>query len=222
MTTVLDLRSTLSFLDNLGKNNTKAWFDTNRGAYEEARDRFAQFIDHLIDALRDSDQLHGLSAKDCIARINRDTRFAKDKSPYKTNLSAAIAPGGRKSEKLGYHVAVEPAGQSMIAGGLYMPTAAQLAKYRQAVDQNATELKMIAHDTTFTHAFGTIEGEKLTTAPQGFSRTHPEIELLKLKQVVVVHHFADTDVIAPDFFGQVVNVCQAMKPFLDYLNRVLQ
>src|SRR6266542_6529831 len=125
MTTVLDLRSTLSFLDNLGKNNTKAWFDTNRGAYEEARDRFAQFIDHLIDALRDSDHLQGLSARDCIARINRDTRFSKDKSPYKTNLGAMIAPGGRKSEQLGYHIYIGPAGQSLIAGGLYMPTAGQ-------------------------------------------------------------------------------------------------
>jgi len=222
MTTMLDLGPTLSFLDDLGKHNTKAWFDTHRAAYEEARDRFAQFIDHLIGALRDSDQLHGLSAKDCIARINRDTRFAKDKSPYKTNLSAAIAPGGRKSEQLGYHIAVGPHGQSMIAGGLYMPTAEQLAKFRQAIDQDATELKTIAHDTTFTHALGTIEGEKLATAPQGFSRTHPEIELLKLKQVVVVHHFADTDVVVPDFFDQAVNVCHAMKPFLDYLNRVLQ
>jgi uncharacterized protein (TIGR02453 family) len=222
MTTMLDLRPTLSFLDNLGKNNTKAWFDTHRSAYEEARDHFARFIDQLINALRVSDQLHGLSAKECIARINRDTRFAKDKSPYKTNLSAAIAPGGRRSEQLGYHIAVGPHGQSMIAGGLYMPTAAQLAKFRQAIDQDATELKAIARDTIFIHAFGTIEGEKLATAPQGFSRTHPEIELLKLKQVVVVHHFADTDAVTPNFFDQAVTVCHALKPFLDYLNRVLE
>jgi uncharacterized protein (TIGR02453 family) len=222
MSAPLTLRPTLNFLDDLGKHNTKAWFDTHRAAYEEARDLFAQFIDHLIDALRVSDQLQGLSAKDCIARINRDTRFAKDKSPYKTNLSAAIAPGGRKSEQLGYHIAVGPHGQSLIAGGLYMPTAEQLAKFRQAIDQDATALKRIANDTAFTHAFGTIEGEKLATAPQGFSRTHPEIELLKLKQVVVVHHVADTDVLAPDFLEQAVNLCKAMKPFLDYLNRVLQ
>src|SRR5262245_4119185 len=220
MTTMHDLHPTLSFLDNPGRNNTKAWFDTHRSAYEDARDRFAQLIDQLIDALRVSDQLYGLSAKECIARINRDTRFAKDKSPYKTNLNAMIAPGGRKSETLGYHIAVGPHSQSLIAGGLYMPTAEQLAKFRQAIDQDATALKTIARDKTFTEAFGTIEGDKLATAPQGFSRTHPEIELLKLKQVVVVHHFADTDVVAPEFFDQAVNVCKAMKPFLDYLNGV--
>ena len=222
MSTPLTLRPPLNFLDDLSKHNTKAWFDTHRAAYEEARDQFMRFIDYLIDALRDADQLQGLSAKDCIARINRDTRFTKDKSPYKTNLSAAIAPGGRKSEQLGYHIAVAPHGQSLIAGGLYMPTTEQLAKFRHAIDQDATALKRIANDTTFTHAFGMIEGEKLATAPQGFSRTHPEIELLKLKQVVVVHHVADTDVLAPDFLEQAVNLCKAMKPFLDYLNRVLQ
>jgi len=222
MSTTLNLRPVLSFLDDLGKHNTKGWFDANRVAYEDARDRFAQLIDHLIDALRDSDHLQGLSAKDCIARINRDTRFSKDKSPYKTNLGAMIAPGGRKSEQLGYHIAIGPAGQSLIAGGLYMPTAEQLAKFRQAIDQDAQELKHIARDKTFIHYFGTIEGEKLTTAPQGFSRTHPEIELLKLKQVVVAYRFADTDVVAPDFSDQAVHVCQAMRPFLDYLNRVLQ
>jgi uncharacterized protein (TIGR02453 family) len=137
MSTTLNLRPILGFLGDLAKNNTKGWFDTNRVAYEEARDRFAQFIDHLIDALRDSDHLQGLSAKDCIARINRDTRFSKDKSPYKTNLGAMIAPGGRKSEKLGYHIYIGPAGQSLIAGGLYMPTAEQLAKFRQAIAQDA-------------------------------------------------------------------------------------
>ena len=103
-----------------------------------------------------------------------------------------------------------------------MPTAEQLAKFRQTIDEDAHELKRIVGNKTFISYFGTIEGEKLMTAPQGFSRTHPEIELLKLKQVVVARHFADTEVIASDFPDQAVRVCQAMRPFLDYLNRMLQ
>ena len=97
-----NLHPILTFLDELSQHNQKAWFDMNRAAYQEARDTFESLIDTLIDELRASDQLQDLSAKECIARIHRDIRFSKDKSPYNTNFSAMIAPGGRKSTQQGY------------------------------------------------------------------------------------------------------------------------
>ncbi len=222
METAINLGPTLSFLDNLSKHNNKAWFDKNRPAYEDARDMFERFISYLIDELRASDHLQGLLARDCIARINRDIRFAKDKSPYKTNLWATIAPGGRKATRLGYHISVGPQRQSLVAGGLYMPTPEQLTRFRQAINKDAAGLKMITRAQAFVEYFGRIEGEKLKTAPQGYNRAHPEIELLQLKQVTVVHYFSDDEVLAHDLPKQVVTVCRAMKPFLDYLNGVLQ
>lgn len=222
MKTMIDLDQILSFLDDLGKHNHKAWFDKNRAAYEEARATFEQLIDHLINELRASDNLQELSAKECVGRINRDIRFSKDKSPYKTNLGAMIAPGGRKSTRLGYHVSVGPQGHSLIAGGLYMPSPVQLTKFRQAIDRDGAGLKKLTRAKVFVEYFGKIEGERLKTAPQGYDRTHPDIELLQLKQVTVVHHFSDKAVLARDYPIQVVKVCRAMKPFLDYLNDVLQ
>ena len=89
--TTFNLHPILTFLDELSQHNQKAWFDMNRAAYQKARDIFEGLIDTLIDELRASDQLQGLSAKECVARIYRDIRFSKDKSPYTTNFSAIVS-----------------------------------------------------------------------------------------------------------------------------------
>jgi uncharacterized protein (TIGR02453 family) len=222
MDTSLNLKPILSFLGGLGTHNNKAWFDQNRPAYEDARETFGQFIDHLIDEFRDSDHLQGLTSKDCIFRINRDVRFSKDKSPYKTNFGALIGPGGRKAMQQGYYISIEPQGRSMVAGGLYMPTPEQLTRFRQAIDRDAAQLKKITRAKPFVDHFGAIEGERLKTAPQGYDRAHPDIELLRLKQVTVLHHFADKEIVAQEFHAQVVTVFRAMKPFLNYLDDILQ
>ena len=218
--TAIDLTPILDFLDELRHHNNKAWFDQNRPAYETARETFERFIDAVIDEFRSADQLHDLTAKDCIFRLNRDVRFSKDKSPYKTNLGALIGPGGRKSMQEGYYISIEPEGKSLIAGGWYMPEAAQLAKFRKAIDRDASILKKIMRAKAFVTYFGSVEGEKLKTAPQGYDREHPEIELLRLKQITVMHHVSDQAVTAADFPRQTVAVCRAMRPFLDYLDSI--
>ena len=221
MTDPINLKPLLRFLDQLGKNNNKAWFEAHRAEYETGRAEFERFTAYVIDQLRDSDGLGTLSAKDCISRINRDIRFSKDKSPYRTNLWAEIAPGGRKATRLGYHISVGPGGHSIVAGGLYMSTPEQLARFRRAIDQDAAAFKKVVGARAFVQTFGSVEGERLKTAPQGYDRAHPEIELLQLKQVTAVHRFTDAQVTEPEFPQQVVVTCGAMRPFLDYLNEVL-
>jgi uncharacterized protein (TIGR02453 family) len=216
--TTFDFRSTLSFLDDLSQNNYKAWFDSHRPDYEIARDTFLSFLDHLIDELRESERLQGLSARECVMRINRDIRFTKDKSPYNTSLSAMVAHGGRKSGWQGYYISIGPRDRSLIAGGLYLPTPEQLSGFRRAVDQGAAELKQIIQAPAFVEQFGGIEGERLKTAPSGYAREHPEIDLLRLKQVTAVRRYSDNAVLAPDFPGQALKACRAMKQFLDYIN----
>lgn len=212
----------LNYLDNLSQNNFKTWFDAHRADYETARKIFNDFIDYLIDELRMSDNLQALSAKDCVTRIYRDIRFTRDKSPYHTNFSAIIAPGGKKSPEQGYYVSIQPHDQSLIAGGLYMPDPQQLERFRQAIDQDAAEFKDITVDPAFVEQFGKIEGERLKTAPKGYDRAHPEIELLQLKQVTAMHHTSDQQVLAVDFPEMALAVCRVMKPFVDYLNGVIQ
>ncbi len=221
MTATIQLDLALRFLSELSQNNTKAWFDQNRPAYGSARGAFDWLIDLLIDELRVSDALQDLSARDCVFRINRDLRFSKDKSPYKTNLGAMIAPGGRKSTRMGYYVAVEPRGYSMIAGGLYAPSSEQLASFRRAISQDAQEFKDIIGTQTFMDCFRQIQGESLKTAPQGYDKANPEIGLLRLKQITVQRHFSDEEVLAQDYPDRLVGMCREMKPFLGYLDHIL-
>jgi uncharacterized protein (TIGR02453 family) len=216
-----DLKPILAFLDDLQQNNNKAWFESNRSRYEQARQTFEKLVEYLISELDPIGYLRGVSAKECIFRINRDVRFSKDKSPYKTNLGAEIAPGGRKSGNLGYYIHLTPHDGSMTAGGLYAPTSEQLAKFREAIANDAAPFKRVLSTKTFVGYFGSVEGDRLSTAPQGYSRDHPEIDLLRLKQVMVVHHFTDKQVTANGFPAEVIQIMKAMKPFNDYLNRVL-
>jgi uncharacterized protein (TIGR02453 family) len=217
----IDLKPTFDFLSDLKQHNNKPWFEQNRAAYELAKARFESFVDELILAYGGIEDFGGITAKDCVMRIYRDTRFSKDKSPYKTNMGATLAPGGKKSERLGYHLHLQPNDQSLIAGGLYMPGPEQLAGFRQAIDQDAAPFKAILMDKEFKKYFGTLEGEKLKSVPQGYSREHPEIDLLRFKQVVVVHHLSDETVLSPKFGTHTIKVFTAMKPFLDYLNMIL-
>src|ERR1700737_4702933 len=122
---------TLKFLGGLKKNNNRPWFEAHRIQYEAARIDFSNFIQLVIDAFQKSDpSLKGLTSKDCLFRINRDVRFSKDKSPYKTNFGAIIKPGGKKSIYAGYYFHCSP-GTSFAGGGLWMPEVAELKKVRQ-------------------------------------------------------------------------------------------
>jgi len=218
----VDLKPVLDFLSDLKRHNNKAWFEENRAAYDIARTHFENFVDQLISAYSRVEDLGGITAKDCIMRIYRDTRFSKDKSPYKTNMGATIAPGGKKSSSLGYHLHMQPQNETLIAGGLYMPSPEQLARFRKAIDQDAAPFKAITEDKEFKKYFGMPEGEKVKTVPQGYTRDHPEIELLRFKQVVVVHRLSDEMVLSPRFGTHVIKTFTAMKPFLEYLNIILK
>jgi len=221
MSTVLNLQPVLGFLDELARHNDKVWFNQHRPDYDAARGMFEHVIDDLIDQLRPTDQLQGLSARDCISRIYRDIRFSKDKTPYKTNLGAMIAPGGWGAGWLGYYISIQPHGQSMVAGGLYNPDPEQLSRFRQVINRDAAAFKVLVTAPVFIDAFGKIEGERLKTAPKGYDREHPHIDLLQLKQITAIHRFSDEQVLADDFVEQVVAKCHALKPFLNYLTAVL-
>ena len=221
MKSSVDLKPALDFLSQLEQNNNKAWFDAHRAAYEAARDAFADFVDDLIRGISAFDDLGDLSAKDCVFRINRDVRFAKDKSPYKTNMGAHIAPGGRKSGKLGYYLHIEPHDKSFVGGGLHMPMPPQLAAFRKAIARDASAFKQITRSKSFVQHFGTVSGERLSTAPQGYPRDHAEIELLQLKEVVAGQRIPDASVLSPDLAAHALKAFKALKPFLDYLNSIM-
>jgi len=218
----VDLKPVFDFLSSLKEHNNRPWFEEHRTDYELARERFESFVDGLILEYGSIEDFGGVTAKDCVMRIYRDTRFSKDKSPYKTGMGATLAPGGKKSISLGYHLHLQPHNETLIAGGLYMPSPEQLARFRIAIDRDAAPFKAILKDKEFKKYFGGLEGEKLKTVPQGYSGEHPEIELLRFKQVVVIQHVSDETALSPTFGAHTIKVFRAMKPFLDYLNMILK
>ena len=220
MSTDLNLQPALTFLAALAKHNDRPWFQAHRAEYERAKGTFEDLVEELILRLGATEDMHGVTAKDCVMRIYRDIRFSKDKSPYKRGFSASIGPGGRKSYRFHYYLHLEPHNQSMIAGGLHEPESAQLNGFRRAISRDARKFKAVASEKSFKRYFGEVDGERLKTAPQGYDRDHPEIDLLRLKEVVAVHRLTDKDVLTPHFAVHVVKVCTAMKPFLDYLSSV--
>src|SRR5260370_38017761 len=104
MSAEMDLQPMFKFLSGLQKNNNRRWLEKNRASYESAKETFEAFVDELILGFGKVEDLKGVTAKDCVMRIYRDVRFSKDKSPYKTNMSASIGPGGKKSARLSYYL----------------------------------------------------------------------------------------------------------------------
>ena len=208
----------LEFLAELEKNNARPWFEEHRGEYQKAKELFEELVDEIINEARSFEDLGGIRARDCVMRIFRDVRFTKDKSPYRTSMAASIVAGGRKSGRLGYYFHIEPHNRSMVAGGLYMPEPQQILRFRDSIVREPETFKSIIADPGFKQVFGSIQGEKLKTTPKGFAADHPEIELLRLKEVLAVRLLSDADVLADGLSGHVVAAFAAMKPFLDYLN----
>jgi uncharacterized protein (TIGR02453 family) len=214
--------STLKFLKDLAKNNHREWFQANKKAFEAANDNVAALAGYLIGEIGKFDPaVSSLEPKGCVFRIYRDIRFSKDKSPYKTNLGAYFAPGGRKSMQPGYYIHIQP-GQCFVAAGKHMPDANELLKIRNRIVSNSKEFLGIVEKRSFRDKFGALHGDRLSRPPKGFSEDSPAIEYLKLKSLTVYTEYKkDKLITSKDFPKTVVKDFKAMFPLVDYLRRAL-
>lgn len=217
--------STLTFLKNLKKNNTREWFEKNRKAYEAAREDFASLIDHVIKQLGKKDEgIAPLTSKECMYRINRDVRFSKNKAPYKNNMAASLISGGKKSDNAGYYIHIQPGGESFIGGGRYMVEPDQLKKIRQEIDYNWDEFNKIIHNKKFFTCYGELErseGMALSREPKGYEKNNPAIEYLKLKSWVATTALTDADLKGKDLVKKVTTALKTLQPLIIFLNRAL-
>jgi uncharacterized protein (TIGR02453 family) len=217
--------STIKFLKDLKKNNNKPWFDANRKAYEAAKADFASFIQTVIDKYGKKDvSIAHLQAKECIFRINRDVRFSKDKSPYKTNMGASINSGGKKAISAGYYFHLEPGG-AFTGGGLYMAMPDQLKNIRQEIDYNWKPFQKIISNQKFKTIYGDLykgDDMKLSRPPKGYEADNPAIEYIKLKSWIGFHKLGDADLTSKDLLKKTLTSFETLKPLLDFLNNGLQ
>jgi uncharacterized protein (TIGR02453 family) len=218
-------KPTLKFLADLKKNNSKPWFDANRTAYETAKKDFAAFIQTVLEGLSKSDpSIAHLSAKDCMFRINRDVRFSKDKSPYKTNMGAFMNKGGKKAMTAGYYFHLEPGG-SFAGGGLYMPLPEQLKKVRQEIDYNLTDFKKIVGSKKFEAVYGGLDKDAeylLSRVPKGYEPDNPAAEFLKLKSFVATYPLKDVDLTSSALLKETIAALKTLQPLLEFLNTAVE
>ena len=218
--------STLQFLKSLTKNNNKVWFDAHRNQYTEARSDFENFVAVLIKktAAFDGD-IKDLQPKDCMFRINRDIRFSKNKTPYKTNLAASLDRGGKKSIYAGYYFHAEPGNKSFIAGGIWMPMAPELKKIRQEIDYCFNEFKSIIENKAFITDYKQLEHTpdiKLTNLPRGYDKENPAAEYLKLKSLIASKALSDEEVTSSALTAKTIKAFKAIMPLIKFINKALE
>jgi uncharacterized protein (TIGR02453 family) len=216
--------ATIKFLKDLKKNNNKPWFEANRKKYEDAKEDFAQFIERIIEKHARKDKtLKELKAKDCMFRINRDVRFSKDKSPYKTNFGASINRGGKKSVFAGYYFHCEP-GEHFVGGGLWMPMPPELKKLRQEIDYNLEDFKKIVESKKFRSVYGELyagEDVRLTKVPQGFEKDSPAAAYLKLKSYLAMKKLSDSEMTSKTLEKQALEAFDILQPLVEFINKGL-
>ena len=217
MEVVLNLPTLNAFLTELKFNNSKAWFDENRGSYQVLRQEFVSFMNEVITGVTRIDpSVAAVRAQDTLFRINRDVRFAKDKAPYKTIFSAAISPGGRHSSLPLYYIQIGP-DESFVGGGVHFPQPDDLRVIRDYIERYPEKANTLLEHPVLTQSFGGLAREGvLQRFPRGFGEAS---ELLKFKSFTVS---ADFEAVAQhDLVAFVIDRCQAMQPLHAWLREAL-
>lgn len=213
----------LEFLAGLQANNSLDWMHAHKAQQQAAAADFEALVQALMGELALEDPaVAGLRPRDLVFRLNRDTRFSADKSPYKAAFRAHLGPAGRLPIPVGYYLHLEP-GNSFLGGGLY---AAQFpgatARIRQAIAESGQEFLQLVQEPFFAAHFELV-GEKLKKVPQGFDPALPQSDYLKYKSWALEYHLPDESLLdRPAFVRQAAEVFLRMRPFNQYLNRALQ
>lgn len=217
-------KDSLQFLEDLKANNNRDWFLENKNRYEVFKKNYHQLVGDFLDVMKPIDSsLEMLEIKHCTFRINRDIRFSKDKSPYKTHLGIWLSSGVKGWNRSGYYVHIEK-GACFIAGGLYCPEAEDLKKVRKEIAYFYEDLEEILNNKSFKQEFGDFDRNEtnvLKKPPRDYEKDHPAIELLKLKSFETSHKFDINEVTKADFVAKMSKKLILLKPLNDFINRAL-
>jgi uncharacterized protein (TIGR02453 family) len=212
-------KASLDFLNALSKNNNRDWFNSHKDLYLEAYNNIIAFADGLLSELSKHDEIETLSGKKALFRIYKDVRFSRDKTPYNTYWHGAFK---RATNKLrgGYYFNIRP-GSAFLAGGFWGPEPDDMKRIRQDIDLNYPDWRKLLARKSLTGTFGKMTGDQKSSAPRGYAKDHPAIDLLRYKQFIFRYEFSDIEVCSPGFVQKAGNIYKKMRPFLDYMSEVL-
>ncbi len=208
---------TVAFLRDLDQNNTKEWFQANKKRYETDMKRPSrEFVDTVNTVLEDISPDHCTPAAKAISRINRDIRFAADKTPYNTRVWAAFHNTTRdKGAGAGFYVAVSPTGAG-IGAGAWRPPKPHIDRLRAHIAANYADLDAIV--ASLADEFGPLQGEKYKRVPKPWAADHPGGELLKHKGLFVAKELPIGVGTHPDFLDQIRASFMRLAPLVAFLD----
>ncbi|MFK8059930.1 MAG: DUF2461 domain-containing protein [Polaribacter sp.] len=210
-------KSTFQYLKDLQKNNNRDWFAEHKPTYEKAQKNAKVIFAEIHNLLQNHDEIE----KSKMMRIYRDVRFSKDKTPYKAHFANSYSRLG-KELRGGYFLRIRP-GESFLAGGFWEPNKEDLFRIRKEIEQDASEIRDILKNKNYKKHFGgkfESFGE-LKTAPRGFDKEHPDVDLLRKKGFIAVKNFTDEEVLASDFAANVNESYKALRPFFNLFSDIL-
>jgi len=213
MTTIS--KSTLEFLSKLKENNNRDWFNEHKPKFQIEQNKVKQFYNSIMRQLKTHDDIEQLK----MYRVYRDVRFSKDKTPYKPHFAGSFS---RATKKLrgGYYLRIRP-GESFLAGGFWQPNKEDLLRIRKEFEMDSQVIREIMNDENFRNFFGKLQGDSLKTAPRGFDKNHPDLDLIRMKQFIVVRNFSDEEVLASNFLEEIDQSYKAMRPYFNYMSEIL-
>jgi len=219
----------IQFLVDLSENNDRSWFQPRKGEYERL---LKEPLEALISTLAERFAARGIPLRADPSkspfRIYRDVRFSKDKSPYKTNLGASFpwvseAPGdgGTRSHTTNVHASggyfhLSP-GEIYVGGGIWHPEKPWLEAFRRRVLDEPGRVRKLVDEPEFKATFGSLGGDSLVRVPTGFPPDHPDVELLKLKDVTFGRRLSDAEAMSPGLPDVIADTFQTALPVMRYL-----
>ncbi|MFY0592539.1 DUF2461 domain-containing protein [Roseivirga sp.] len=212
-------KSTLEFLSELDKNNNREWFTENKPWYQTEHEQAYTFADSLLNALKEHDQITTVSGKKSLMRVYRDVRFSKDKSPYNPRWAGSFSRA-KPHLRGGYYFHIKP-GATVIGGGFYGPAPEDLKLLRNQIAQDDQPLRDVLAQDDFKNVFGGLQGDQVKTAPKGFDKEHPSIDLLRYKSMYVFRNFSDEEVLSSTFYDEAIATFLALRPFFNVMTDYL-
>ena len=208
-------KEVFDFLKQLEKNNNKEWFEANKKVFKKHEASVKGFYEAVKDKLNHHDEIEKMK----MFRIYRDVRFSKDKTPYKTHFGGSFSRLGNHLRG-GYYLHLKPGG-SFLATGFWDPNKEDLFRIRKELEMDAAEFREVIGQKSLKSIWGDLKGDTVKTAPKGFDREHPDIDLIKHKQYVFVRDLTDKEVLSDSFLEEVDASFCAIRPYFDLMSDIL-
>ncbi len=212
----------IDFLRDLNQNNNRDWFNANKKRYvNDLKEPWEGFIEQLIELFGEYEDLEQLAPKQTIFRIYRDTRFSKDKTPYKTHVSAIITPGGRKNKQHpGFYIHLDQ-GMLMLGGGAYFLDKDMLLQVRRYIANNGETFQQLINDPTFVNTYAEVRGEKNKIIPKEFKPSVANEPLIANKQFYYMSEHPSSTILQDDILEVIRAHYLAAQPVYRFLRDAL-